>query len=222
MEASSTQPPLAEALRQPTESALPGPTSEPQAPEPAQEQPQPQDQYYPEQPTEFLPGVNRPLQEEVFFEWQSPSRPFKYRNRQYYTTVGMIVGLVALILLFAGQMLPVAVLLAVTFLLYIVNSVPPGMVTTKLTTYGVRIEDQLYYWEELGRFWFTVQHGADILHIEVGRFPFQLTILMGEGMSAEGMTEVLSEVLINEKPAPTTYEKMAQWLHSKIPIDLES
>lgn len=171
---------------------------------------------------EYLAQMDKPLKEQVLFEWKAPSRPFKNRNRQYYTTVGMIGGLVALILIFAGQMLPVAVLLTVTFLLYILNTVPPGLITHKITTHGIRIENTLYYWVEMGRFWITEQHGQNIVNIEVDRFPFQLRILLAKEISVTGMVDVLSDMLINEKPAPTTYEKAAQWLHKKIPIDLDA
>jgi len=36
------------------------------------------------------------------------------------------------------------------------------------------------------------------------------------------MRLILSEILLEETPEPTSYEKMASWLHKKIPIDIES
>lgn len=166
-------------------------------------------------------GFEKPQPEEELLEWVAPSRPFKKHNRQFYTTIGMIVLLVVLILFFAGQTLPVAVVVAVVFFIYVQNSIAPGNITYKLTTYGIRVENDLYYWEELGRFWFTQELGQQVLRIEVGRYPFRLAILIGE-MNKEDMTAVLSEILLNEVPPLTTYEKMARWLHDKIPIDLES
>ncbi len=166
-------------------------------------------------------GFEKPQVEEELVQWQAPSRPFKRHNRQFYTTIGMIVLLVGLILFFAGQTLPVAVMIAVVFFIYVQHSIEPGQVLYKLTTYGIRVENDLYYWSELGRFWFTTEYGMPVLHIEVGRFPFRLKMLLGD-ISEEGMTAVLSEILLNQTPPPTTYEKIASWLHEKIPIDLES
>lgn len=187
--------------------------------DPQQDQPQ---EYEPEQPQQPLfPGVNRPQSEEILFEWQSASRPFKQRNRQYFTTVGLIAALVAVILAFAGQLLVVAVIAAVIFVVYVLNSTPPGLVTHKITTYGIRIEDTLYYWEEMGRFWFSEKYGEDLLHIETSRFPNRLVLLLGN-LSKEDMTIVLSEVLLNQEPPPTAYEKAAKWIQEKLPIDLES
>lgn len=169
----------------------------------------------------MFPGVNRPQVEEILFEWQSASRPFKQRNRQYFTTIGLISALIALILIFAGQMLPVAVIAAVFFVIYVLNSTPPGIITHKLTTFGIRVEDNLYYWEEMGRFWFTEKFGENILNIEISRFPNRLVMLLGN-TSKEDMEMVLSEVLVNQEPPPTAYEKAAKWVQEKLPIDIES
>ncbi|PIY79395.1 MAG: hypothetical protein COY81_02785 [Candidatus Pacebacteria bacterium CG_4_10_14_0_8_um_filter_43_12] len=169
----------------------------------------------------IIPGMTKPMPEETLLEWQAPSRPFKQRNRQSFTTIGLICILIALILIFAGQLLPVAVIIALFFVYYVLNSTPPGLVTHKLTTYGIRVEDTLYYWEEMGRFWFTQKFDQPLLQIEIARFPNRLTILLGE-ISKDDMQLILAEVLLNQQPPPTTYEKAAQWFQEKLPIDIES
>ena len=171
--------------------------------------------------TEYFPDVQRPIQEELVFQWQAPSRAFKKRKRQYFTTIGTIVLLLCLILFFAGQILPVAVVIAVAFLTYIMATIPPQIITNSVTTFGIRNEENLYYWEELGRFWFDKKYDDTILYIEVDRFPFRLSLLLGKE-SKEELIEILSEVLINEKPPLTETEKLAAWLQKKIPLDIDS
>ncbi|MEX0895774.1 MAG: hypothetical protein WDZ94_02430 [Patescibacteria group bacterium] len=172
-----------------------------------------------EEAAAMLPNY-KPQKEEVLFEWQSPSRPFKKHSRQYYSTIMVIASLISVILLFASQFVFVAVIVALVFLYYVLMTTPPSNITQQLTTYGIRVENNLYYWEELGRFWFTKKHGQDILHVEVARFPNQLSMLLGE-LKKDDMDDVLSEVLLHEQPPPTTYEKAAGWLHRQIPLDLE-
>ncbi len=166
----------------------------------------------------FFPGYSKPVQEETIVDWQATSRPFKKRSRQYFTTVAVIVLLISMILFFAGQFLPIAVVISVAFLGYVLSVVPPGMVNHSITTFGVRVEGNLYYWDELGRFWFSEKFGEKILHIEVGRFPGRITLLLGE-IAEEDMGELLSEVLINQKPAPTFIDKAAEWIQEKIPLE---
>lgn len=206
------QPAQDQAASQPTQNP------DQMAAEQSSQQPPIQDQY---QESAFIPGMAKPQPEEILFEWQAESRPFLQRRRKHFTTIGLICVLIAMILFFAGQMLPVAVIIAVFFLYYVLNSTPPGIITHQFTTYGIRIEDTLYYWEEFGRFWFTEKFGKPLLHIEIERFPFRLTLLLGD-ISKDDMQAVLSEVLLFQVPSPTTYEKVAKWIQEKLPIDMDA
>ena len=47
---------------------------------------------------QIMPEDMRPQPETLILEWQAPVRPFKKRNRQYYTTIAILVFLVSLIL----------------------------------------------------------------------------------------------------------------------------
>lgn len=166
-------------------------------------------------------AYQRPQPEEVVLEWQAPSRPFKKRNRQYYTTIAVIVFLICMILFFAGQFLPIAVVIAVAFLAYVLSAVPPETILNRVTTYGIRTDDALYYWEELGRFWFTTRYNQRLVHIETSRFPNQITLVLNEQDEAE-LADVLGVVLLNEQPALTSFDKAAQWMQEKIPLDTEA
>ncbi|MFH2022367.1 MAG: hypothetical protein ABIJ33_03795 [Patescibacteria group bacterium] len=185
----------------------------------------PSSNHYPTPPgiemSEKFPGVVKPIPEKTIYEWTSPCRPFKKRRRQYFTTLGTIVLLLSLILFFAGQVLPVAVVLAVAFLAYTMSTIPPHNIKQKITTYGIRIEDQIFYWQELGRFWFEKKLGQDMLLVEVYRFPNRLSMMLGKEADQKELIEVLSEVLLQEKPELTTYDKAAKWLQEKIPLDID-
>jgi hypothetical protein len=168
-----------------------------------------------------FPSHLRPVQEKKIFTWTAPSRPFKNHNRQYYTTIGTIILLLSLILFFAGQVLPIAVVIAVGFLAYVLSTVPPQDISNQITSFGVRVEEEIYYWEEIGRFWYTEKYKQRILNLEVGRFPFRLSLLLGKADEKE-ITEILSEILIKEKPPATYFERAASWLQEKIPLDIDS
>jgi len=182
-----------------------------------QEPPQPAGPSTQSQEMSFA-GTPKPTLEEVVVSWSAPSRPFKTRNRQFYTTVAIIVFLVSLILFFAGQFLPIAVVISVAFLGYVLSSVPPHEAAYKITTFGIRVEDQLYYWEELGRFWFDEKFQQPFLLVEVARFPGRLTIMLGQ-LTAGEVEEILQEVLLKEKPLDTFFDTSAKWLQEKIPLD---
>lgn len=162
----------------------------------------------------------QPMQETLILSWFAPERPYKKRSRDYYTTMGVIVGLLCLILFFAGQLLPVAVVLAVAFVSYALTSVPPQESQFAITTYGIRWDERIYYWGQLGRFWFTTQLGNRVLNIEyAGQFVNRLKIMLGDEITEEDLSVILSEYLINEQPLPTFIEKAGKWLSDKVPLE---
>jgi len=171
--------------------------------------------------TEYFPGFEKPPQEELVFQWQAPSRPFKKRKRQYFTSIATIVLLLCLILFFAGQVLPVAVVIAVAFLSYVMATIPPHVITNSITTFGIHNENDFYSWDEFGRFWFENKYDDEILFIEVSRFPFRLSLLVGKE-DPKLLEEILSEILIYEKPPLTETERLTAWLQKKVPLDLDS
>lgn len=161
------------------------------------------------------------IPDEVFLEWDAPSRPHKKRKRQYYFTIAIILILIAMILFFAGQFLPIAVLAAVGFLVYVLEMVPPTMVHHSISTFGFRVEGTLYFWNQLGRFWFDERYGHPLLHIETFKFPNRITVLI-DGVSPADITDLLSEVLIHQQPPLTPLEKAAAWLERTLPLETDA
>lgn len=172
------------------------------------------------QKSRIAPGMYRPQPEMVVMQWASPSRPFKKRTKRFFTTVMVIGLLVSLILFFAGQILPVAVVFSIVFLVYVLSVVPPIMLNHTITTFGIRIDAELYYWQELGRFWFETKHNQGLVNIEVTRFPGRLTLMLGD-QTEEEIRAILAEVLLEERPPLTQFEKIAKWLEQHIPLDID-
>lgn len=164
------------------------------------------------------PGMYKPVPEVIIFEWMALSRPFKKRNRQFFVTVLVIALLVSLILFFSGQVLPIAMVFSVVFLNYVLSVIPPQEIRHTITTFGVNVEGNLYYWQELGRFWFDTKYGSTLLFIEVARFPGRITLVIPKEKK-EAIQEVLTEVLLHQKPPLSTFEKIAQWLQEKFPLE---
>lgn len=190
------------------------------APVPTREEAFAEDETFPDY-SSYFSGVPKPMPEELLYEWRADSRPFKKHTRSYYTTIGVIVLLVSLILVFAGQFLPMAVVCAVAFMAYVLNSVPPQEIQYQITTYGVRMGEKLYYWNAMTRFWYSDKYGQELLNIEIVQFPDRLTLVLKDAQK-EVLTSILSEVLLLQRPALTTYERIAEWLQEKFPLDLDS
>ncbi len=158
-------------------------------------------------------------EEKMLLDWIAPSRPYKKRDREFYTTIAIIVFLVSLILFFAGQFLFIAVIVSFAFVAYVLNTVPPEKVHNVITTFGVRTGDSLFYWEELGRFWFTTQYHTTMMHVETTRaFPGVLVLLL-DGVDQEEMKKIMLKYAVFEKPKDTWLDNAGKWVQEKFPLE---
>lgn len=158
-------------------------------------------------------------EEKQILKWKAPARPYKERSREFYTTVGAIVILVSLILMFAKEFLLIAVVLALAFAVYALSSVKPEMVEHEITTRGIRTGGKFFRWDALGRFWFSQKWGQRMLNVETYlTFPTQLLMLLGDKEENE-MKEILRKYVLNETPEPNFLDKSAKWLTEKVPLE---
>jgi hypothetical protein len=165
-----------------------------------------------------LASREKPIPEETLIEWSSPNRLFKKRKRQFFSNIAIIVLLVCLILFFAGQFLPIAVVISIAFLIYVLYTIPPGESAHKITNYGIYTDDLAYPWEEIGRYWFDKKLDQDIINFEVARFPGRITLLLGTKTKKEFET-ILDQGLVQERPPDTQFDKWAKWLQEKVPLE---
>ena len=161
----------------------------------------------------------------TLLSWEAPSRPFRKRERSYYTTSAIIVILLILILLLAREFLLIAVLLALTFVAYVLAFVPPHNIRYKVSTQGITIGEDFYFWHFLDSFWFKKKDGFDVLHIQTRfRFPAQLMLVLGpstsSGQDEERVKKVVARFLpFVEVPYKSWMEKWSEGLQKNFPLE---
>jgi hypothetical protein len=157
---------------------------------------------------------------QTLLSWKAVSRPFRKKDRSYYTTVLILIGLISLIALLAGERLLIGVLLALLFLIYVLNFVSPEEIDYKLSTQGITIGDHFYHWWELDSFWFSEKDNFKILNVLTRiRFPGQLIIVLGD-VSQEEVKRVCARFLPFHEIAPkSTLEKWSETLQKHFPLE---
>jgi len=161
-----------------------------------------------------------PKETKILIEWKSPSRPFKKRDRDYFTTIGAMVFLIVVILFFIKEWLLIGAILSFTFLVYILNTIPPEEVDHKITNKNITSADHIYEYKDLGQFWFVQKFGHPVLIIQTKkRFPARLLILLN-GIEEKKIRETLSPYLsYKENPEKTWMDNAAEWLSKKVPLE---
>lgn len=162
----------------------------------------------------------RPLK--TLFAWSAPSRLFKKREREYFTTAGAIAFLLAVILIFFKEWLLIAVIIALGFMVFILGTIQPEKAEHKITTRGIITGGKAYRWQNLEMFWFEERLDQKILYVETRLpFPRRLMMLLGETDKKE-LRQLLDDYLLFEKPEKAWMDKAGDWLSNKVPLEQSS
>ncbi len=156
----------------------------------------------------------------TLLSWQAPSRPFRKKDRSYYTTLAIIVVLLVLILILAKEFLLIATILSLAFVAYVLAFVPPHRIDYRISTQGITIGEDFYFWHFLDSFWFKEKEGHKILHVQTRlRFPAQIMMVL-EKIDEEKVKKILSRFLpFFEKPHKSWMEKWSDSLQKNFPLE---
>ena len=154
----------------------------------------------------------------VLLEWQAPARPFRKKSKEAVTTIGAIIVLISIILIFLKEWFLIAVIIALAFFFYILSTVKPETVSHQITNKGIVTGNKKYPWEQLLSFWFDKEGGQEILFVDgFERFNFRLILLLND-KKREELRKILADYLPEEKPPETWADKAGSWISRQIPL----
>ena len=160
-----------------------------------------------------------PAPEQVILKWMAPSRPFKTRDRQFFTTVIVIAILISILLAFAREWMLIATVAAMIFAYYVWSTVAPEEVEYSITNRGLRVHGQLHRWEELVQWWIEDKCGQKMVVIAAPTVVSRrLHLLLGQ-TSEDQVQHVLEKHLLMEKPPETAMDKAGRWVTEKFPLE---
>lgn len=135
-------------------------------------------------------------QREILLAWKSPQRYFKKLEKRSFVTLLVVVMLFMILLVLLKQYYFMAALAATVFLLYVLGTVPPPLVTNIVTNKGIEVGGDVYIWEVFKNFYFTVRDGQILVNVETTlRTPGKLIMLVNEEQKRD-VYEILSKKLV--------------------------
>jgi len=172
----------------------------------------------PEAPIEVLPSKEL----KILYSWRAPARPFKRRDKEFWTTVLAIVFLVGLILFFVKEWFLIAAIIALTFVYYVLSTVEPEEMEYKIANRGIIYAGTTYPYETISQFWFSEKYGQRVVNFELrgGGLVGRITVLVGSG-DEKKIKEILTKYLLEEEIKPNFLDKAADWLQRKVPLESE-
>jgi hypothetical protein len=163
----------------------------------------------------------KPEKEETYITWNSPSRLFKKRDKEYFTNVGAIVFLLIVILVFAREYLFILAVLSIVFFIYVTSTVPPEDVNHKITNLGLESAGHFYRWETLVEFWFEEQWGQTIITVRPV-FGTRIIVLLGSENKDKVQELISQHIPYRDKPQKSWVDNAATWLTKKVPLEKPS
>ncbi len=168
----------------------------------------------------LTPKINEAGEVKTLLSWEAPSRPFRKKDRSYYTTIAILVILVCLIAFLFREFLLMGVLLALAFVSYVLAFVPPHNIKYRISTQGITIGEDFYFWHFLDAFWFKQKEGHKVLHIQTRlRFPAQLMLVLIP-QDEEKVKKIVARFLpFVEVPYKSWMEKWSEGLQKNFPLE---
>lgn len=154
--------------------------------------------------------------EKLLFSWRAPSRPFKRRDRQFWTTTIIIASIFGLILFLVEGVIPVILVISLIFLFYVLSTVEPEEIEYSISNRGIKMADRTTVWGVLTRFWFSNRLKRDLLVFEMTVLPGRLELVFNSE-DKEKVRKVISEFLPEEKAPPSGLDRAGNWLAKKLP-----
>lgn len=158
-------------------------------------------------------------EEKILISWEAPERSFKKRDKDFWITAVAILVLVSVIFIFIHEFFLVIALGSVLFMYYMMSTVPPSKIKSKITNKAVYFGELRYPWEMLTRFWFKTNLDSRMVEFEtVLRFPRQVSIVIEEKDEGK-IKQVAEKWLPMIESSPTMVDKLSKWAGNKLPLE---
>lgn len=157
--------------------------------------------------------------EKILLEWSAPSRPYKVRSREFYTTILSIAFLLGVILLLLKEFLLIGVIMAFAFLSYVLATYKPVDAQHKITTSGIRTDNKLYEWSGLTNFWLKKQWDQEVVICKTVTALPGVILLVLDPAQREKIIKEIGDKIPLVKPTDSFVDKASKWLGNKIPLE---
>jgi len=152
--------------------------------------------------------------------WSAPGRPFEKKSKEYFLNILIIMLLIEVILFLFSQYVLMALVMALVFLVYALNTVAPHDFHYKVTSEGLMVEDHFFLWQELYDFYFKTQYGSTVLVVGTKAwYPGELTLVLGSLHQGQVRDVLLHFLPYREYVKPTFLEKSATWMEKNFPLE---
>lgn len=146
------------------------------------------------------------VSKEVYLSWEAlPSHEVKGVSKRFiraFTIIGIFVGLLLLIM---QEFFVILIIGSLIFVTQAMMKLTPESIKYELSSHGLKVGDNLYYWDHLRRFFFVLREGVEVVGIDTTLgFPGRLFVSF-DSVNKEKIKEILIKYLHFLEEEPRTF-----------------
>lgn len=144
-------------------------------------------------------------------EWTTTEYEHRERNKEWFWTVGILAGAIALVaMLFDNALLGIVVIIG-AFTLMLLSSKPPQQLQVTVSNKGIRIKNDLYLYSTLHSFWIDEEAAYPTLTIPTGKVLMPHIRVGLEGVEPLVLQRYLLRYMKEEYQEPTIIESLVHY-----------
>jgi hypothetical protein len=146
------------------------------------------------------------IPKEVYLAWEAtPTHEVKGVSKRFiraFTIIGIFVGLLLIIM---QEFFVILIIGSLIFVTQAMMKLAPEPIKYELSSHGLKIGENLYYWDHLRRFFFVLREGVEVVGIDTTLgFPGRLFVSF-DPSDKEKIKEILIKYLHFLEEEPRTF-----------------
>ncbi len=141
---------------------------------------------------------NKPKPLEIVLEWTAPERPRVEHGVNWYISLAVMLVVSIVFAILVENFFLIAAVLAVTSLLYVLDTINPRIVEYALTDKGVKAGIKHFFWKDMKNFWVSKKHGFFLLNVEMLPGKGKLKIVVEEKLVVKLVKDMLNHIEYQE------------------------
>ncbi len=150
--------------------------------------------------------------QKVLISWKAPEYIPKERSSDWFWAVGIIATAIIVTAILLNNVLLALFFLITTLTIFIYAKKEPALVTTEITTDGVRVENNMYPYSLLKAFWINENDVLPMLLLKSSSVINPLVIIPIGRMDLQKIHTTLSQFLVEEELEEPLSQKLLEYL----------
>lgn len=161
-------------------------------------------------------------QPKTVYSWKSEAMIYEEKSRDFYSTVLVFAILIGIVLFFIEGLMPVLLVAAVVFFIFVTMRRKPDVVENQIREDGIVSAGKFYPWEEVTSYWMEKRVGRDVVRVMMQNWPWHLALVLPldvKDLDVAHVRRVMDEHARMVVPEVTGTDRFIEWFKKRFPFE---